>query len=398
MADFFDSELNIPQTTCSIASMNMAIDIGSTQTRICQYLLEGTIFKHQLLDSNYEIVTRDISHVSSPSENVIDNLDMVITDKTAEHKVKPMITTEHVVKGGLLQKMTINVNITSASTSKIDQKATYINIISNIALLFLKEYSTRGLNVKKPSAVLTVSLPPEDTKHQARLDTFRNTLAGEYEVDFIRLGVKVPFTINESDILVISEPEAVAVYKTVSDNSNSDEDNSDVDDSVICVLDVGGRSTGITFIVDGHLLVDSCATVNLGGACLAALFSRNIAAEYSIQEPLITRVSKSLETGTYRLGAQRVDVSAQLNAAKQEFAAMICNELIRAVDNNGLQLQNISTILCSGRTFGDAPKSPSLMTFIEKEFKEKSSFTEFSLVDIANPILTGLCYRGIYNG
>lgn len=399
MSEFLDSNFTLPNTNCQIGVMNMAIDIGSTQTRICGYTKDGKIAKQLLLDSNYEIVTRDITHVASPSESVFDNLDMIITDTTSSAKVKPMINIEHVIKGGLLQAMTIDMHVTSASTSKIDQKATYVNILSNIALTYLKEYAAKGVNTIKPATVLTVALPPEDTKHQSRLDLFRTTLAGSYEVEFVRLGIKVEFTIAEKDIFIISEPEAVAVFKTVQDN-DSKEENAEIEDEnlVICVLDIGGRSTGITFIADGHLLVDSCVTVNLGGARLASLFSRNIAADFSVQEPLISRITKSMTTGTYYLGARKMDVSNQLNAAKQEFADMICNELIRAVDNNGLQLQNISRIFCSGRTFGEAPNSPSLMTFIETAFKEKSSFTEFSLIETPNPILKGLCYRGIING
>ena len=135
-----------------------------------------------------------------------------------------------------------------------------------------------------------------------------------------------------------------------------------------------------------------------GGSQLAAITAREIASAYNIQEPEIPRVMRSLATGTFKIGAQKLDVSEQINAAKTEFAASIVNELIRAVDNNTIQLQSISNIYCSGRTFMDAPNSPSLMTFIENEYKTKSAYTAFKRIEEINPILTGLCYTGIMNG
>lgn len=370
---------------------NIAMDIGSTQTRSAAYDAAANISDSIILDSNFEIFTRDISHAASPSDTLIGNLDMIITDETAGQKVRPRITTEHVIKGDLLSAITTETQITGASVSKVDQKATYINAISNVAIVLLQQFAERGKTEEIVNVNMTISLPPEDTKNISKLKVFRESLAGTYSVEFIRLGITVKFTIPEN-IKIISEPESVAVYLSVN-NALEDED-----DAVVCVLDIGGRSTGITFISNKHLLVDNCATVNKGGSQLAAITAREIASAYNIQEPEIPRVMRSLATGTFKIGAQKLDVSEQINAAKTEFAASIVNELIRAVDNNTIQLQSISNIYCSGRTFMDAPKSPSLMTFIEREYKTKSAYTAFKRIEEINPILTGLCYTGIMNG
>lgn len=393
MATFFESTLGTLKP-CSLPwkTANIAMDIGSTQTRTRTYNSDAILGEPILLDSNYESISRDISHVMSPSSSVIANLDMIITDLTADNKVKPMITTEHVVKGDMLSALTVNTQITVAAVSKIDQKATYVNAIVNIALVLLQDYVSKGQPAEPVTVNLTISLPPEDTKHRARLNTFRETLAGRYTVEFTRLNVTVEFVIPE-DIDIISEPEAVAVYQSVMNSDDNDDG-----DSVICVIDIGGRSAGITFIADGHLLVDSCVTVNLGGSRLAALFSREIASSYNIQEPLVTRAIRSLSTGTFMLGAQRLDVSEQLNRAKEEFASLIFNEFMRAVDINGIQLQNISRVYCSGGTFGEAPKSASIIESISRQFSEKSAYTEFELIKEPLPILCGLCYRGIMHG
>lgn len=392
MSDFLSSEVVSFAECADDQEFDIAMDIGSTQTRSCVFNKDLTMSPAIILDSNYDIINRDISHVSSPSKSFGANLEMTITDLSADKKVKPMLSVEHVVKGELLTAITTTTQITVASASKVDQKTTYVNIISNVAIDLLQEYTKIGVPKTSTYVYLTVALPPEDTKHKSRMDMFRERLAGEYKVHFSRLNVTLLFTLFEDKIAIMSEPEAVAVYQTVQKKLE------DADDSVVCTFDVGGRSAGITFISDKRLLLDSCATINIGGARLAAIFSRELASSLNIQEPLVTRVLKAISTGTFRLGAQVLDVSEQLNAAKREFAELLFNEFIRAVDTNGIQLQNISKVYCSGRTFGEAPKSPSIMTYISEMFKERAAYTDFEIVEGATPLLTGVCLKGMMNG
>ena len=58
-------------------------------------------------------------------------------------------------------------------------------------------------------------------------------------------------------------------------------------------------------------------------------------------------------------------------------------------------MQNISRVYCSGRTFGETEGSPSIITNLEKLFKSRSQYTEFSMISKPNPILSGLVYNGI---
>lgn len=392
MSNFLNSE-NLEFGVCSTTpSFRAAIDVGSTQTRSCVYTMDFKMHPAIVLDSNYDIVTRDISHIESPENTIAANLDMTITDLSSEQKVKPMLTTEHVIKGDLLGSLTTSTQITVASASKIDQKTTYVNIISNLAVLLLQEYQVMGVPANMVNVSLAVALPPEDTKHKSRIDVFKERLAGEYEVVFHRLNVTLKFKIADSSIIISSEPEAVAAYQTMNEKLE------DTDNTVVCVLDVGGRSAGVTFISDKHLLLDSCATINLGGARMAAIFSRNLVNTLNIQEPLIPRVMKSFSTATYRLGAQTLNVAEQLNSAKKEFSELLFNEFLRAVDTNDIQLQDISRVFCSGRTFGEAPGSPSIMHLLSEMFKEKAAYTDFELVEGDNPLLVGICLKGMSNG
>lgn len=389
MEDFLNSAFKqIEPVKTNAVPVFIAMDVGSTQTRSCTFTKEAELGNVIILDSNYEILNRGIEHVASVDDSILSGLEMTLTDVSAESKVDPMFTEVHLIKGNLLSSVTTNRITTSSSASKIDQEATYLNIVSNIALQLLQQYMVHGQPADETRVNLTVALPPEDTRFKQRLDKFSQRLVGSYDVDFMRYGVTVRFGIS-ANINIISEPEAVAVYQTVEKQLEGE------DDSVVCVLDIGGRSTGITFIDNQHLLLDSCVTVPLGGSKLVALLGRELSSTLNIQEPQPQRLIKSLSTGEFKLGTQKVDITPQLNTVKQEFAGLIFSELSRAIDLNDIQMQNISKVFCSGHTFGEAPGSPSLMNAIAAKFQARCSFTEFSRIEGENPILMGLVYHGI---
>lgn len=388
MSDFLNSNLGaFAIATKPVMELCAAIDIGSTQTRSVVYTKEAQMRQPLLVDSNYTIINHNIKHVASPGVNVIDNLEFIIKDVTLEKSDK-QFEEIHVVKGELLGALTTDRQFTTSSASKVDQLATYVNVVCNAALLLLDYYKDNGIQDAAPKIHMTIALPPEDTKYEHRSQLFRSRLSGTYEVSMPRLNFNASFEI-ESDIKIISEPEAVAVYATVEQLIV------DEDDSVVCFLDIGGRSSGITFIDNKKLLIESCETVPFGGTKLVGLLGNNIARACNIQEPQITRLQRAVDTGTFKIGAQKVSVVKQLNDAKKEFASDIFNRLMMAIDRNGIQLQNISKVFCSGRTFGEAEDSPSLMKFISDKFQTKSPYTLFTKVETANPILLGLVYSGI---
>lgn len=387
MSSFLDSKLG-PLVAADVPTPDIyaAIDAGSTQTRGAIFTKDGQLRQQLLLDSNYDLIDRDITHVTSPGVDVFSNLLFEISDVTS-NKSEKQFENITVVKGDLLAAITTNRQVTSSSASKIDQITTYINMLCNIALLLVDYYVDHG-SQEVAVVHLVASLPPEDTKFKHRVDLFRRRLAGEYIVNMPRLNTSVSFIVAE-DFKIISEPEAVAVYAAV-EGVLADEE-----DSVVCILDIGGRSAGITFIDNKKLLIDSCITVPIGGSRLLNILGRNIANDYDIQEPQINRLVRAVETGYFRIGAQKVDITKQLDAAKREFAKMIFNELMVAIDVNSIQMQNISKVYCSGRTFGETANSSSILVNIEELFKTKSPYTAFTRIDKPNPILSGLVYNGI---
>lgn len=394
MKDFLDTTYAASApATVPVSSIYVALDVGSTQTRSCIFQKDAVIGDSVVLDSNYCILNHDIDHIASPGNSIGSQLEMTLVDKSAENKVKPAFTEVHVVKGDLLSAISNNRQITASSMSKIDQEATYINIISNIAIQLLMHYTEHGYCKESVITRLSVALPPEDTAFKQRMTTFRQQLAGNYEVTFSRLGVVVSFTIPQ-DFNVISEPEAVAIHQSLFGKKKEDADPDD--GGSVCFLDIGGRSTGITIINDsGQLMSDACITATIGGNRLLSLFSRDISSSFNVQEVDATRLVKSISSGTLKLGAQKFNVVNQLNDAKEEFASLIYNELIKAFDAHGLKTYMISEIRCSGRTFGEAPGSPSLMTYIQRIFDKASVSPEFIHVEDALTILIGVALHGI---
>ena len=235
MSNFLESklgELNPAESQTSV--LYAAVDAGSTQTRGELFTKEGQMRESILVDSNYEVINRDISHVVPQESNVYSSLEFHLIDATKDKSDKQFedIT---VVKGDLLSSITSNRQVTSSSASKIDQLATYINIICNVTLLILEYYTEHG--VQDSVAVnLVTSLPPEDTKFKRRMDTFKDRLAGDYIVELPRLHTTIAFSINK-DFRILSEPEAGAVYTAVEGVLAEEED------SVVCIMDIGGRST-----------------------------------------------------------------------------------------------------------------------------------------------------------
>ncbi len=381
--------LTLPENVCEDNRILVAIDVGSTQTRSSIYTKKGDTGEVILLDSNYEILTRDISHVNSNDTKVISNLEMFISDLTEEKDKFVFKNETHILKGELLSNITNARQITASSVSKVDQEATYINIISNTAIAVLDWFRTFGVIKGIPEVKLTVALPPEDTKFKNRTTLFLSRLAGTYQVAFPRLNVTITFSISKES-RIISEPEAVSVLLTAT-KQITDEDA----DTVICVLDIGGRSTGITFIDNKALLTDSCVTVPVGGSRLLSLIGRNVATTYNIQEPTSARLIKALQTGSFKIGSRTVDITKDIVDAKREFANLIFSELLGAIDLNNIQMQNIAKVFCSGRTFTDADNVTPLIDIFAEICSGTSEYTEFKKVDADTPILIGLIYHGV---
>lgn len=376
--------------TVPMENLMLAQDMGSTETRTIVFSMSGDISDVVRTNSNFAIVTRDISHILTRNKDLMSQLELIIHNKSASQQTDPIFQDLHIVKGPLAQTVSTFTSRTTANSSKIDQLATYANSIANIAInILLIAAEQGGLPDHTLDVDLTMALPPEDTIAPVRLELFSQRMQGLYEVEFPRLGCTVSFQIKAENIHVFSESNAVAIAQQATAPF-------DVDDTV-GFIDVGGRSTGFSFVHGGILLEDGCVTEGIGGQKLKELISRRVSNMLNTQTPSDDVILRSLDTGKIRLGAQSMNIGPCINEAKEEVAEQIFNGFMLAVDRNGLQAQQISKVYCSGRSFGiskdgDYVTSDSMCTSLERMFKERSPYTEFALVSVNDPIVTGLVY------
>lgn len=376
--------------TVPMTSLMLAQDMGSTETRTIVFSMEGDISDVVRMDSNFAVVNRDISHILTRNKDLMSQLEMILHNKSADQQTDPIFKDLHIVKGPLAQTVSTFTSRTTANSSKIDQLATYANSIANIAInILLASVNLGGLPDHTLDIDLTMALPPEDTIAPVRLELFSQRMHGVYEVEFPRLGCSVSFEIKPENIHVFSESNAVAVAQQATAPFEPED--------TVGFIDVGGRSTGFSFVHGGVLLEDGCVTEGIGGQKLKELISRRVSNMLNTQTPSDDVILRSLSTGKIRLGAQSMNIGPCINEAKEEVAEQIFNGFMLAVDRNGLQAQQISKVYCSGRSFGvskdgDYITSDSMCTNLERMFKERSPYTEFALVDVNDPIVTGLVY------
>ena len=385
-----DTDLAFTQVMGETVPLMVAQDLGSTETRTICFDLNANLSDILKVDSNYAVVFRDMSCVSARSKDLFSQLEMVVTDLTADQKAMPLFNTVRVIKGPLMHVINSHVTRTTANSSKIDQVPTFVNALTNIALMILLRAAEMG---SMPSGVvpvdMTVSLPPEDTSTPVRVNMFSSRIAGEYSVEFVRLGCTVKFSIAEDAVHIFSESNAVAIAQQANSPINEGD--------TVAFIDVGGRSTGYSFVHNGVLLEDGCVTESIGGQKLKELIAQRASNMLNTQMPSDEVIMRALDTGKIRLGTKFMDISSAITESKHEIAEQIFNGFMLAMDRNDLQAQQITRVYCSGRTFGvskdeEYVTSPSIMSILEELFKERAPYTEFSKVEVNDPIVTGLVY------
>lgn len=356
----------------------IAIDIGSTTQRCVLFNLVDDEQQSQVLSTptEYALVNKDISNTASGSPCPLDNLEVIINCKDPSDATA--IKQAHIVKNTLLRKLNLPQRALTSDIAKVDAESTYMNILVNVATVLLSRAiageATVGSRVFDVD--LTVSLPPDDAVVRSRTDLFKDKLKGTYEVDFVRLGIKVQFRLNPASIYIGSEPLAAALQQLI--GLDLPEDNN------YLFVDCGGRSLGIIPFVDENLREGSAAAFAIGGTTLLNELADEIASKLKIQRPRPEMMVKVLETGLFKTGAKSINVVEQIENAKQSIAERLDLSIAQALSGNSVQGADFARVYCSGGTFGvttDAKTgtvvSDSIMAKLRQLYAAKSPFTEF---------------------
>lgn len=375
-------ELAKPTPSSAIKTLDICLDVGSTQTRsIC--------FTPKTMGLDSEIVTIDTG--VKPVRRSLSNLR---TDKTLEGNLEVEVSTGndvwHFVKGSMRNRMLNDATKIASSISKLDQVYTYQSIYFQIGLMALLDAFQTGIQSSCYDIKLTLALPPEDLL-DSRQEMLKDRLKGKAVVKFPRRNLSV--NINIVDIELYSEPVAVAFnYSLNCDDSASQN---------LVFLECGGRSKGAIVTKQGTLVLEGTTTAMGGGENMLSTIADSVANRLHINLPDINVIRNCLDTGLFVYGNDTIDISDEINEAKRVLASDCVDIISTALDRTNTKLEEVQKVVCTGRSFKPSVRngkvvSPSLATFIEDEFKYSKVPIVFETYAEDNPVVRGLSYYAMY--
>lgn len=378
----------------------LGIDNGSTGIRSC-ILLENPSADKTIENIDLEKLELDHRYAEVDIDDEIDLLPVTAHD-VLEDKLELIIENFypdgyidycHILRG----KMAVNLGKTSprliSAVSKVQQRQTYVNILSSIAITLLSKVAITSTSFSSAVDIdLSVTLPPEDMIIEDTAVIFKQRLKGQYKVKFPMMDYVLHFNIPEENIHVLSEPYAVGNALPRQDVAFERE--------VVC--DIGGRSTGCILVTNGRVNRKFQTTSMLCGQDLVKILTRliNRNLNLSISEREIT--PEIFSTGILYYNATSYDVVDLINKAKTLFARKIFDMYLGFLDESGELVTNINKITFAGRVFTEIESngeivSPSMLYKLRREINELSPNTKVELFSLEYPILTGLMRERLQN-
>jgi hypothetical protein len=378
----------------TMQGLHVAIDSGSRGTRTV--LFDPSISEidtGEILDlpAAYAELdnSEDISSIRG-KPTVYDQLEMVISDTTIgkdENKYfdKPL----RIIKGSLLNERNSTIVYMMSQSGKIDQKALFVNIVSNVAIRCLLYAAQRGSSFKRFNIDLSCSLPSDDMRVKRKYEEFIRKIQGDYSVRFPRLdNITIDFTISEDSLFVQSEAISAALgylqkRRDIPSNYR------------ILLIDGGGKSTDVVMIEGNSPRQGSgTASCKFGGAIFEADAAEAVDTELGLDVTGRRAMEVLLETGKVQDGNAYEDACRCLDVAKEKYAHRLFQALQRVLDSAEVRASSINEIVCVGGIFGetknDVSMSHNTIEFLKREYIQLSPNTIFSLLGRKYPILEGL--------
>lgn len=336
------SEHNVERT--------IGLDMGSTNNRLVPYNIEAEdeneIFGEVVEVSSDLGIVGDISHIKSVSSKIYDNLEFIIKDVTVpDKKENKMFSEEHFVKYGLYQSVANQTLARPSNISKVDLEATYINALATMAIDIYLTIQATGIVRPCYHIIPAITLPPEDFKSAIFTNRFKARMAGHYSVEMPRLGVSFNILIDEDNIFVDKEPNAV-VYQLATEYDT-------ITEVTTVALDGGGKSIDVSLVVDGVLVEKGSATIPYGGNLLVEDIKDEYVRTTAKSAPNDLAIKRALSSGILVRGKNIEDITEIIKAAKETMARRIFNDLIKIFDRANLSIDDIGFFAFHGRLFED---------------------------------------------
>lgn len=144
-------------------------------------------------------------------------------------------------------------------------------------------------------------------------------------------------------------------------------------DTYTLIVDIGAGTTDISIARGGAVISNSRYSETVGGNNVQKLV-RGMLRQKGYNKLSEESFKKACETGTLRVGAQRIQIFEELNSAKSEIAVQLVNAIKTYLELNVIPIQEISYLLvCGGGAITNedvkelTPISNYLVDFLRKQ-------------------------------
>ena len=378
-----------------VENIIVGVDGGSTQTRVSFMRLTdelGSLEEVYVIPSALSILYDGVD-LKEKSTKLYDNLETTIIDKAlSPYNVFDKV---RVIRGTKLVDYGQTVSRINSSVQKVDTPAFYINIIDSIGYGLVMDCAKRGMELAGTYNVsIACSLPPDDVKSVKNQETFlkyiKNLFIWNYK------GQEV--NINIVNCYITTEPEASGRCAfTLSGEEIPGKS---------FVVDGGGRSIGSEILIDGKVFDKTSIAYRYGGTQLIQDLAQECISEFGGTSPSEESLKEALRTGLLRKGRSSLDISELIRKCKDRFARTLFADIITQVfdSQRNVALEDIETIVFSGRLFNSGDYDYSIKDEFLKLFKEKNpeveviSIEDSYLIPIGNAIIAYLEFGKVLEG
>lgn len=370
-----------PSNNIKERELVVSVDIGSTETRC--------IVRNPATNIQSEVLAVDTGEIIIPRK-----LEVVYTEPDIKYNLEAIISSNsvnvHIIKGDMRSYYNKPQKVLASCASKLDQEQTYNSITFIIALAILLYSVEHDESAETTNINLMLSLPSEDVGSDARREKAQSRLINKFSVEFPRFAYTVNYEIKMLKLYseVYAAATAYAVQRGISPKDR------------YVFVDCGGRNRGAIIYTNGRLTSEASITSNGGGDVYIKELSKIIQNRTDISNPNKYAVIRSLGTGFIANGSVSIDISECLDEAKEMLSEYLLETVLSAVDYNDLQLNEIHTIVCTGRTmmpsvYNGHTTSPSVVSKLEHKIKEICPTVNVVYYDTPNPVVKGLTYLSL---
>lgn len=306
----------------------VVIDVGASSTRFCSD--NGNIM---VLPNNMAIIQEDTRVDLEPYGDSVE-LALDVSIKREEggdfFPVRALI-------GSMANRFSANNIRPSVMSNKHTQKVNYISVITAIAVNKLKTGIDENID-------LYIALPPNEVK--VAKDYVAEQLVGTYEVKLAKYNNEtVKFNIKSVKCFEESFMAIMAYFFNM--NGTIREEAQEYSTGNVLSLDVGASTSDLAIVQNMRYLEKTGQTYKIGGNIIKDLIADYIREEfgYDIQDDVL---EVAISEGRLPMGNKYVQIGAQLERAKREFAQQVVAQMQNYFRKVGIALQSVRAIVVSG--------------------------------------------------